>query len=109
MDGALCRRAGANEDRAIELAGRLKGGLNQAWTLCDIAILQYRAGDAEAARATFALGLDAARKLRTGWFRARALSKVAMTLVQLSMTPARAGRIGEDLKKGRGPCAECGR
>ncbi len=75
--------ASANEARAIDAAANLATGLDRSWTLCEIALAQKEAGNADGARATFGRGLSAARSIRSPWFRARALSKAAFTLVAL--------------------------
>ena len=75
--------ASANEARAIDAAANLPTGLDRSWTLCEIALAQKKAGNADGARVTFGRGLSAARSIRSPWFRARALSKAAFTLVAL--------------------------
>lgn len=84
--------------RAVDIAGRLRSGLDQAWALSDIAIAQHLNGDHEAAMTTFNMALEAARGQKAGWFRARALAKIAKTRVTLSLDPREAARLADTLR-----------
>ena len=68
----------------------IKSPLTRIWMLGDVASNSAAAGEAEAAWDAFRSGLGLAETVRNAWTRARALSKLAATLVELTASGLKA-------------------
>ncbi len=74
------KRADDFEQRALKIAGGLDSRFDRAMMLGDMAVAAARAKRAPAARRIFDEALDAGRGLDEGWWRARALARLATAL-----------------------------
>ena len=72
-----------SEALALAAANDIKDSLDRIWLLCDIAVARSHSGDNAAAQAMFDRALVHTQTLNTPWLRARALSKLATTLVAM--------------------------
>lgn len=85
------RRAGFEEGAALtekpadEATAAIKSSLSRVWMFCDIAAGRFADGERESARTAFGRALAEAKDIKNAWGRARALSKVASTLIELSV------------------------
>ena len=70
----------------------IKSPLTRIWMLGDVASNSAAAGEAEAAWDAFRSGLGLAETVRNAWTRARALSKLAATLAELTASGLKARR-----------------
>ncbi len=75
------RRAKA---KSTETARSIKNGLERSWALSDIALGWQAANNPAKALSTLNEALREARTLRSSWYRARALTRVAETLTALT-------------------------
>lgn len=73
-------RAEALEQQALEIAGGIESRFDRAMMLGDMAIAAARAERVPAARRIFDEALSAGRGLDEGWWRARALARLATAL-----------------------------
>ena len=73
-------RAEAFEARALEVAAGIDSGFDRAMMLGDMAIAAAQAGRKPAAERIFGEALAAGRGLGAGWWRARALARLATAL-----------------------------
>lgn len=73
-------RAEAFEQQALEIAGGIESRFDRAMMLGDMAIAAARAERVPAARRIFDEALSAGRGLDEGWWRARALARLATAL-----------------------------
>lgn len=73
-------RAEAFEQQALEIAGGIESRFDRAVMLGDMAIAAARAARVSAARRIFDKALSAGRELEAGWWRARALARLATAL-----------------------------
>ena len=72
-------------EHAAELAtDAIVSRLSRAWMFSEIAVNHARKGHSEAAEAAFHRGIEVARGLENAWGRARALARLAATLVELA-------------------------
>ena len=83
------KRADAFEQRALEIAGGIESRFDRAMMLGDMAVAAARARRAPAARRIFDEALSAGRGLDEGWWRARALAKLATALYAVTDAEAR--------------------
>jgi peptidoglycan hydrolase-like protein with peptidoglycan-binding domain len=74
------KRADAFEQRALAIAGGIDSRYDRAMMLSDMAVAAARAKRAPAARRIFEEALTAGRGLEEGWWRARALARLATAL-----------------------------
>ena len=72
-----------SEALALAAANDIKDSLDRIWLLCDIAVARSHSGDNTAAQAMFDRAMAHARAINTPWLRARALSRLATTLVAM--------------------------
>ena len=72
-----------SETLALATANDIEDSLDRIWLLCDIAMARSNSGDNTAAQAMFDRAMGHTRALNTPWLRARALSRLAMTLVAM--------------------------
>ena len=79
-DAAAARRS---ETLALATANDIKDSLDRIWLLCDIAMARSHSGDNTAAQAMFDRAMAHTRALNTPWLRARALTRLATTLVAM--------------------------
>ena len=84
-DGAL-----ATEDRARRASEQIKSSLSQVWMFSEIASFHAAAAESEPGWRAFRNGLEIAEAIHNPWGRARALAKLAATLIQLVELPAAA-------------------
>ena len=78
--------ASRSEAQAFGASDAIVDPLDRVWLLCDIAIERDRRGDTAAGRAIFDHALTHGKALETPWLRARALSRLAVALVQIQRT-----------------------
>ena len=83
-------KADALEHHALEIAGGIESRFDRAMMLGDMAVAAARARRAPAARRIFDEALSAGRGLDEGWWRARALARLATALY--AVTDAEAQR-----------------
>jgi hypothetical protein len=79
-DAGQNKRAEAFEQRALAIAGGIDSRYDRAMMLSDMAVAAARAKRAPAARRIFEEALTAGRGLEEGWWRARALARLAAAL-----------------------------
>lgn len=86
------RRAGlpddesaASERRAIAVAGEIPSALSRVWVHGDVATRHARAGEEMLARRAFDRALAEARRIEDSSARARAMAKMAQTLLDLAV------------------------
>ncbi len=72
-----------SETLALATANDVEDSLDRIWLLCDIAMARSNSGDDTAAQAMFDRAMAHTRALNTPWLRARALSRLATTLVAM--------------------------
>ncbi|MFQ5783572.1 MAG: peptidoglycan-binding protein [Alphaproteobacteria bacterium] len=90
-DWAAARRSEALADAA---SAEIRDPLERVWLLGDVAVARLAGGDATGAEAVLERALDYAGSLASAWLRARALARLATTLVDLR-------RSRPDLASGR--------
>lgn len=95
------RRAGmapedarASEARAIAAADAIPSAISRVWIHGDIATLHARSGESDLAWAAFHRAMAEARTIDNSWARARAMAKMAQTLIDL-VTPKTAATADE--------------
>ncbi|MHC8510342.1 MAG: peptidoglycan-binding domain-containing protein [Rhodospirillales bacterium] len=71
------------EALAEDAIQEVRSTLSRAWAYADLAEARAKRGDAEGAWAAFHSGLAEARVIKNDWRRARALARIAVTLVQV--------------------------
>lgn len=76
--------AAETEHAAEQATDAIVSRLSRAWMFSEIALTHARKGHAEAAEAAFHRGIEVARDLENAWGRARALARLAATLVELA-------------------------
>ncbi len=86
------RRAGlpgdesaTSERRAISVAGDIPSAVSRVWIHGDVATLHARAGEDALARLAFDRAMAEARRIEDPWARARAMAKMAQTLLDLAV------------------------
>ena len=62
----------------------MKSQLSRVWVFSDIAIQHHRNAETEAAWHAFGQGMTQAAEIGNAWGRARALSRIAITLIELT-------------------------
>lgn len=83
------RRAGFGEGAALteksadEATKAIKSSLSRVWMFSDIAAGRAEAGEGASARSAFDRAIAEAKDIKNAWGRARALAKVASTLIEL--------------------------
>jgi peptidoglycan hydrolase-like protein with peptidoglycan-binding domain len=75
--------AGVTEAKTSAAMEALPNDLDKTWVMSEITLTQLKNGFSDKARKTFARALSSARALKSVWLRARALGKLAETLVAL--------------------------
>lgn len=95
------RRAGmapedsqVSEARAITAANAIPSVISRVWIHGDIATLHARSGESDLAWAAFHRAMAEARTIDNAWARARAMAKMAQTLIDL-VTPKTAATADE--------------
>lgn len=78
VDGAQ-----TTESMAVTASGEIKSRLTQVWMFAELAGTHARAREPDAGWKAFRSGLDIASEIDNSWGRARALAKLAATLVEI--------------------------
>jgi peptidoglycan hydrolase-like protein with peptidoglycan-binding domain len=76
--------AAETEHAAEQATEAIVSRLSRAWMFSEIALNHARKGHTEAAEAAFHRGIEVARGLENAWGRARALARLAATLVEFA-------------------------
>ena len=84
----------ASEERALDATGQVPSAVSRVWVHGDIATLHARTQGQEQAWIAFDRGMAEARRIDNSWSRARALAKLAQTLIDL-VTPGTAAAESE--------------
>lgn len=100
--GAQARAGfGATAAETEGLAGastaEIKSELSRVWMFCDVAVEHATATEPEAGWKAFTKGLRAARDIDNAWGRARALAKLAITIIELVEMVDPAARVAAPL------------
>ena len=74
-----------SERRAISVAGDIPSAVSRVWIHGDVATLHARAGEDALARLAFDRAMAEARRIEDPWARARAMAKMAQTLLDLAV------------------------
>jgi hypothetical protein len=72
-----------SESQAVVAAQAVPSAISRVWVHGDVATLHARAGEQERAWTAFGRALSEARKIDNSWARARAMAKMAQTLIDL--------------------------
>lgn len=92
--GMTTEESGTSESRAIAAAKTIPSAISRVWIHGDTATLHARAGESDLAWTAFNRAISEARKIDNSWARARALAKLAQTMIDL-VTPKTAATPDE--------------
>ena len=79
----LAKETARTTELAIAATSKIESDFARVWTMSDVAIARVANGRRSEAAAAFIQALEASEGLRNNWWRARALSRLAMALRDL--------------------------